>query len=423
MARNNIVVVNAFGEEIGKVGYDEDQRRSSFQYSQNFLKSGKYTNLFPNIIKRTTQPQVFRNYDHEIFRGLPPMIADSLPDMFGNTIFKAWLDAQHKDFEQISVIEQLSYVSNRGMGALEYFPSKKIPKDATINLDEIVSVLEKVLSHKVGTKEDGLSTSSLLNIFKIGTSAGGARPKVLISEHKQTNQIIPGDLEYSDSYNHYLVKLSITEDLIYSGEAVEYAYYLTARRAGIIMMDTFMIDGKHFATKRFDRQNGKKQHILTATGMTGWAYSNDPRNSSYENLFKLAIHLKLTHREIVQLFRRMVFNVVYSNFDDHMKNHSFIYNELLDLWQLAPAYDLTYSLNPMVNFIRNNRVLSINNKRTEIVLSDLITIAEKFTIRNPKAIIEEVQSVAGFWEEQLYEQRLPEKVVDVIVHHRQNFKL
>lgn len=422
MARNDIIVVQAFGEEIGKIGYDENQRRSSFQYSPDFLASGKYSNLFPNIIKRISQPQVFRDFDHDNFRGLPPMIADSLPDMFGNTIFRAWMDAQHKDFEQISVIEQLSYVANRGMGALEYFPSKKIPKNTTINLNEIVSVLEKVLSNKTNTREEGLNSTALLNIFKIGTSAGGARPKVLISEHKETHRIIPGDLVFSDAYNHYLVKLSIEEGLIYSREAVEYAYYLTASKAGIDMMDTHMIDGKHFATKRFDRKMGRKQHILTATGMTGWAYS-DPRNSSYENLFKLALHLKIPHSEIVQLYRRMVFNVVYANFDDHMKNHSFIYDEQRDVWNLAPAYDLTYSLNPMINVVRNNRALSINNKRTDINLDDLISIAEKFTIKNPKRIIEEVESVGRFWEQQIYEQGLPEDVANKIVSSRQSFKL
>lgn len=421
MARNDIIAVHAFGEEIGKVGYDENQRRSSFQYNPDFLKSGKYSNIFPNIIKRIAQPQVFRSFDHDNFRGLPPMIADSLPDMFGNTIFKAWMDAHHRDFENISVIEQLSYVSNRGMGALEYYPSKLIPKDTTINLDEIILVLEQVLSSKADIKQQGLNSSSLLNIFKVGTSAGGARPKVLISEHKQTHQIIPGDLEYSDAYNHYLVKLSIAEDLAYSREAVEYAYYLTASEAGIDMMDTHMIDGKHFATLRFDRQEGKKKHILTATGITGWAYTGDPRNSSYENLFRLALHLKLTHREISQLYRRMVFNVIYANFDDHMKNHSFIYDEQQDLWQLAPAYDLTYSLNPMINVIRNNRVLSINGKRSDILLNDLISIAEKFTIKNPKGIISQVQSVAEFWKEQLHAQQLPEVVISKIQREKQTF--
>jgi serine/threonine-protein kinase HipA len=423
MARNDIIAVHAFGEEIGKVGYDENQRRSSFQYNPDFLKSGRYSNIFPNIIKRIAQPQVFRGFDHDNFRGLPPMIADSLPDMFGNTIFKAWMDAHQKDFEKITVIEQLSYVSNRGMGALEYYPSKVIPKDTTINLDEIIRVLEQVLSSKADIKQQGLSSSSLLNIFKIGTSAGGARPKVLISEHKQTHQIIPGDLEYSYDYNHYLVKLSIAEDLAYSREAIEFAYYLTASEAGINMMDTHMIDGKHFATRRFDRQDGRKKHILTATGMTGWAYSGDPRNSSYENLFRLALHLKLTHSEISQLYRRMIFNVIYANFDDHLKNHSFIYDEQQDLWQLAPAYDLTYSLNPMINVIRNNRVLSINGKRSDILLNDLLSIAEKFTIKNPKGIISQVQSAAEFWKEQLHAQQLPEVVISKILREMQTFDI
>ncbi|WP_109696608.1 type II toxin-antitoxin system HipA family toxin [Chitinophaga deserti] len=423
MAKNDIITINAFGEEIGRVGYDEDQRTSSFQYNPNFLQSGKYVNIFPNIIKRIPQVQVFRKFDNEHFRGLPPMIADSLPDSFGNTIFRAWLDANDKDYHQISVIEQLAYVSNRGMGALEYFPGKIIPKNATINLDEIIGVLEKVLSFKGDVKEDGLNTASLLNVFKIGTSAGGARPKILISEHKETGQIIPGDLEYSDAYNHYLVKLSLEENPAYSVEALEYAYYLTAQQAGIDMMDSHMIDNRHFATKRFDRQDGRKQHILTASGITGWAYSGSPVNSRYENLFKLALHLKLPHRDIEQLYRRMVFNVVYANTDDHLKNHSFIYDDQQDLWRLSPAYDVTYSLNPMLNVTRSSRALSINGKRTDIDLNDLIRIAEEFTIKSPKGIIEEVQSVEVLWQEQLHLQRLPERVIRKITGEMRRFEL
>ena len=246
--------------------------------------------------------------------------------------------------------------------------------------------------------------------------------KVLISEHKQTHQIIPGDQEYSDDYNHYLVKLSIAEDIVYSREAVEYADYMTASEAGIDMMDTHMIEGKHFGTRRFDRQEGRKKHILTATGITGWAYpGGDPRNSSYENLFRLALHVKLTHSEIGQLYRGMIFNVIYENFDDHLKNHSFIYDQQQDLWQLAPAYDLTYSLNPMINVIRNNRVLSINGKMSDILLNDLLRVAEKFTIKNPKGIISQVQSAADFWKAQLHTQQLPEVVVSKILRERQTF--
>jgi len=274
------------------------------------------------------------------------MIADSLPDVFGNIIFKKWMESGSKEFNQISVIEQLAYVADRGMGALEYRPSKELPQSSSIDLTEIITVLKEVLQAKDEQHESRLNHEALLNIFKIGSSAGGARPKILISEHKTSGEIIPGDLNHSSEYNHYLIKLHLDDELGYSREVVEYCYYLTANHLGITMMPSKLIEQKHFATLRFDRQNGQKKHILTATGLTGWDYQS-PKDSSYENLFELALFLKVPHRDIEELFKRMVFNVVFFNSDDHLKNHSFIYDEEQDKWNISPAYDITYSLNPL----------------------------------------------------------------------------
>src|SRR5579863_4951355 len=233
MSKNNLIDLYCFGEEIGRIGFDENLGKTFFQYNPSFLKSGQYQNLFPLIIKRIELPQVFSQYNNQYFRGLPPAIADSLPDVFGNLIFKTWMESTHKDFKKLTILEQLAYVSNRGMGALEYKPGKIISSEKTINIEEITEVLKKVLDNKNETSSKGLSTASLLNIFKIGTSAGGARPKILISENKETGQIIPGDLEYSDEYNHYLVKLCLDEEKGFNSEIIEYCYYLTARQLGI----------------------------------------------------------------------------------------------------------------------------------------------------------------------------------------------
>jgi len=150
-------------------------------------------------------------------------------------------------------------------------------------------------------------------------------------------------------------------------------------------MDSKLIDDKHFATLRFDRQNGEKQHSITASGITGWDFKK-PENSSYENLFRLSVDLKLPHKDIEQLFKRMVFNFVFANIDDHLKNFSFIYNKEKDRWNLAPAYDLTYPLDALKNYTRISRALSINGKRNGITRKDLLEIADQFTIKNPKAI-------------------------------------
>jgi serine/threonine-protein kinase HipA len=417
MAKNNIIDLYFFDENIGKIGYDENQKKSFFQYSPIFLKSAKYSNIFPLIIKRTALVQVFSEYNNDTFRGLPPVIADSLPDVFGNTIFQTWLETNHKS--KISVLEQLAYVGNRGMGALEYKPSKKILSNNTINIDKIVEVLTAVLNNKHQTIEAALDSKTLLNIFKIGTSAGGARPKILISEQKSTGKIIPGDLAYSDNYNHYLIKLHIDIDEGFNREKIEYCYYLTAKYLNINMMPSKLIDDKHFATIRFDRQNGQKKHILTATGITGWDFKN-PEVSTYENLFDLTLFLKLNHSEREELFKRMVFNLMFCNTDDHLKNHSFLYDEIYNKWNLAPAYDLTYSLNPFLNYKRTARALAINGKRIDVELNDILSIAEKYSIKNPKIIIENTQKAIGYWQLKAKEMNIAENIINGI---KKDFKL
>ncbi|MBU2929102.1 type II toxin-antitoxin system HipA family toxin [Winogradskyella psychrotolerans] len=412
MARDKIIDIIAFGQEIGKLGYDLDQGKSFFQYNPEFLDLGKYSKLFPFIFKRRKPAQIFTEYQQDTFQGLPPMIADSLPDTFGNIIFQEWLTA--KGVKKITPLEQLTYVSNRGMGALEYKPIKELPQSSEINIDNIISILEKVLKLKENTTGENLSELSLLNVFKIGTSAGGARPKILISEHKKTGEIIAGDREISEDYNHYLVKLHIDDSDGYNKEKVEYIYYILAEEAGIDMMQSKLIENKHFATLRYDRQNGEKQHVLTVTGLTGWDFKSQPENSSYENVFKVALSLEVPHKDLQQLFKRMVFNLVFRNVDDHLKNHSFIYNKESNSWNLGPAYDLTYALNPLFTFKTTSRALSINGKRTSLTIKDILTIAEEFSIKNPKGIIEDVQALIPRWSALAAELEIPENIIKAI---------
>mgnify|MGYP003631111876 CR=1 FL=1 len=412
MARDKIIDVIAFDQEIGKLGYDIDQGKSFFQYNPEFLESGQYSKLFPFIFKHTKPAQVFTEYQQDTFQGLPPMIADSLPDTFGNIIFQEWLTA--RGIQKVTPLEQLAYIADRGMGALEYKPIKELPNSPKVNIDEVISILEKVLKLKDGITGKDLSELSLLNVFKIGTSAGGARPKILISEHKKTGEIIAGDRETSEDYNHYLIKLHLDDIDGYNKEKVEYAYYLLAQEASIDMMQSKMIENKHFATLRYDRQHGEKQHVLTVTGLTGWDFKSQPENSSYENVFKVALGLEVPHRDLQQLFKRMVFNVVFRNVDDHLKNHSFIYTKEKDSWNLAPAYDLTYALNPLFTFKATSRALSINGKRTDIALKDILAVAEEFAIKNPKGIIEEVKELLPRWGEIAEELEIPDKIISKI---------
>ncbi len=407
-----IIKVIYSGREIGRLGYDNNEKKSSFQYHPDFLKEGNFLHLFPYIFRKTDVVQVFNRYEGETFRGLPPMIADSLPDTFGNIIFKEWIERHHKDEKKISPLEQLTYVSNRGMGALEYRPAKNLPSNIRINLDEMADIARKVLNLKRSVTETSLNEDALYNIFKIGTSAGGVRPKILVSEHKETGQLIPGDIETSEKYFHYLIKLSIDSDR-YSREKVEYIYYKMATKAGIDMMPSKLIDDKHFATLRFDRQNGKKKHILTASGLTGWDFKN-PEVSSYENLFKLSIDLNLPQKDLQKLFKRMVFNVVFANTDDHLKNFTFIFNDDGDSWNLAPAYDLTFPFDPLLNFTRVNRALSINGKRSDINITDILQVADTYTIKNARRIVKDIIEITDDFPSLCKEQRLPDKVIQSI---------
>ena len=418
MASNRIINVNLFGQEIGRIGLEENESRSSFQFNPTYLESNSLKNIFPQtgIIKRSDFVQMFSQFDNETFKGIPPQFADSLPDMFGSIIFKAWLDSKAQN--EITVLEQLAYVGSRGMGAIEYSPSVKLQENTTIDLNEVIDVLKEVLDLKKTTAQKNISSQALINIFKIGTSAGGARPKILISEEKETGKIIPGDLEYSDKYKHYLVKLAIDEEIQYPREIVEFCYYQIIKKIGIRMMESKLIEDKHFATLRFDRQDGEKKHVLTTSGITGWDYKS-PTNSSYENLFKLSSFLKVPHSQLEELYKRMVFNVIYGNVDDHLKNHSFIYNKKEDNWQLSPAYDITFALNPLISFKNPKRALSINGKRSNITATDLLALADEYTIKNPEGVIREIQSykeeLIGLFAEYGVSKLVSEKIGDSIV--------
>jgi len=377
MAKKIIIEVFCFGEEIGRLGLDEDTGQVIFQYNGSFLDSGKYKNIFPptGIIKRTKLAQKIRRYDNTTFKGLPPPIADSLPDEFGNIILKEWL--AKKGIQQISVLEQLTYIANRGMGALEYRPIKKLPTLKAIkNIAEIREIALQVIKSKKDTQEKKFAVQALINIFRMGTSAGGARPKILISEHKKTKEVFPGDIEYSQNFNHYLVKFSDTDESTYPRGAIEYCYYLTASQLGIQMMPSKLIEQQYFATQRFDRQKGKKE-----------------------------------------LFRRMVFNIVFYNLDDHLKNHSFIYDQTKDKWHLSPAYDLTYPFNPTekIKIKAARRALSLNGKRIGILLEDILLIADSYTIKNPKGLIKQTQNAIKFWKETALNLCIPKQMMETIL--------
>jgi serine/threonine-protein kinase HipA len=419
MLNKNYISVICFGQEIGRLSMDDIFKKSYFQYNEIFLSDPKALNLFPEtgILKKTNQVQVFSTYEGATFRGLPPMFADSLPDDFGNLMFNQFLKSKNTSLGALSPLEQLTYVANRGMGALEYQPAIDLKGKSEINLTEIIEILNQIIFEKREQSFTKMDNENLLNIFKIGTSAGGVRPKVILSEEKSSGKIYAGDLYTSDKFKHYIVKLDLEEreksnqNHYFPREKVEYAYYLTAKSIGIKMMDSKLIDDRHFATQRFDRVGGKKKHILTASGLTGWDYKN-PQDSSYENLFNLAVFLGIPKIELAELFLRMVFNIIFANTDDHLKNHSFILDEKSNSWHLAPAYDLTFAINPFLNYSRVTRAMSVNGKRENINLKDIMKIGETYQINETKIIIDQIKNAVHLFEEQCIELNVNNQVIN-----------
>ncbi len=342
------------------------------------------------------------------FRGIPSVFADSLPDYFGNRIFNIWIKNQKIDPTKLSPVHQLAYLSNRGMGALEYFPGKRILRIDTIDLDEITSVLQSVLKTKKKAIEPNLNDFGLLGIFNLGTSAGGARPKVLVSQHKKTGALILGDIEFGKDYHHYLIKLGFGEDS-YSREIVEYAYYLLAIEAGLDMMPSKIIQNKYFATLRYDRVDGQKIHVMTATGISGYDFRN-PEVSSYENLFDIASAINLPSRDIDALFRRMVFNYVFHNTDDHLKNHSFLYESERNRWRISPSYDINFALDALAKWPNAPHSLSLNQKRTQWELKEVLDIAKRHSIKSPHRIISQVCEAIPKWYEIAENLNIPEEI-------------
>ncbi|MCT4663861.1 MAG: type II toxin-antitoxin system HipA family toxin [Flavobacteriales bacterium] len=395
MKKEFLIDIRLFETEIARLGIDPAQKTVHFQYNESFLERNLYKSIFPYIFRRIKNIQSFNQFFDSSFQGLPPMIADSLPDAFGNSIFKTWFEHQKKQGQTLTNIELLSYVGNRGMGALEFFPNKtKLPL-SEFSLHDLANISEQILQQKRGIKEWRFNEQALLNIFKLGTSAGGARPKVLIAENPLNKSITAGDIFENKNLNYYIVKLHLEMDE-YNKSQIEFTYHQLVKKCGIQMMDSKLIDGKHFATLRFDRLHGEKHHCLTASGMSGWDFKSSTY-ASYENLFKLCLGIKLPLQDLEELYRRMVFNVTFANEDDHLKNHSFIYQKETDSWRLSPAYDITYSKNPLVNYRETQRALSINNKRNHIKFEDLQTVAKQFQIKKYKQIIDAVQSQIPQW--------------------------
>ena len=405
-----IVDVSFRNSYVGSLIWDKVNEVASFQYDDRFLNSG--LDLSPIVMPlRNSAGMVYQFLQNRnnCFKGLPGLVADALPDAFGNQIINEWFASRGLTDERITPLERLCYVGKRAMGALEFEPSKAIPEldlSTQIYIDELTALAAEVFRNRAAFQSRLLrQDQKILDILKVGTSAGGAKPKAIIAYNETTNEVRSGQVTAPEGFTYWLLKF---DGGVYEEHAqisdnpkgignIEYACHLMAKDAGIDMMECRLLnegDSSHFMTKRFDRtDSGEKIHIQTLSGIAH--YDRDQRYA-YEQAFRLMRQMQLPYIQQEEFYRRMVFNVVVRNHDDHTKNHSFIMNHK-GQWRLAPAYDLCYSYNPQGKWT-NRHQMSVNGKQDDFTYDDLFSVAERMGIKRGKEIIEKVVDTVSAWD-------------------------
>lgn len=407
----DVAEVKIWGRLAGAVRWDDSRQLGYFQYDPKFIEKG--WDLSPVKMPLTQGSRIYSfpelrkriNETEDAFNGLPGLLADSLPDKYGNRLINTWLSRQGRPENSMNPVEKLCFIGARGMGALEFEPAqiKTAKRSFSLELDSLVEVANKMLNEReaffTNLNED--EEKAMNDILKIGTSAGGARPKAVIAYNPKTGEVRSGQGNVPNGFEHCLLKLDGVSGEQFGDSTgwgrVEYAYYLMAKDCGIEMNECQLLEENgraHFLTKRFDREGNVKHHVQSLCGLQHYDF-NDMYGYSYEQVFQTMRLLRLTYPEAEQMFRRMVFNVLATNYDDHTKNFSFILKKD-EQWRLAPAYDLCFSFNPTNHWV-SNQTLSVNGKRTGITKDDLMTLARDNNIKKGSRIIDDINSVIILW--------------------------
>lgn len=406
-----IVDVKLWGKNVGSLYWDGKANAAIFDYEKKFRRSGlNISPLMMPIDKYTGSPYQFLENRNNCFKGLPGLLADSLPDTFGNQIINEWFASRGLSTEEITPLDRLCYVGSRAMGALEFEPNNSsisLYESSIIHVQELTKLAKLIFADRESFKvQMRQPDKKMLDILKIGTSAGGAKPKAIIAYNDTTGEVRSGQVQAPEGFNYWLLKFDggtysehseITDNPQGIGN-IEYAYYLMAKDCGINMMECRLLpegDSHHFMTKRFDRiETGEKIHVQTLAGI---AHFDRDQRHSYEEAFRIMRTMQLNYPEQEQLFRRMVFNVVARNHDDHTKNFSFLMNTS-GKWTLAPAYDLCYSYSPGGTWT-NRHQMSLNGKQDDFTYADITSIAENMGIRSSKSIIEQIVENVSNWKQ------------------------
>ena len=403
---NNTAEVILWGTRIGIIHQDISKAYTSFEYDENFVNSG--IELSPLRMPLSKNIYEFPTLLGDPFYGMPGLVADSLPDRFGNAVIEQWLTSLGKSLSDFTAIDRLCYTGKRGMGALEYVPASTDIKDIdeNINVREMVKFASDILSNRENISLKANDSLTYSQLVQVGSLAGGARAKALIAWNEATNEIRSGQMQLGAGYDYWLMKFdNVSKNGDHGLEdkpeytLIEYAYYLMARACGITMNECRIYNSEgdsHFMTKRFDRENGKNLHMQSLGALAHISYQ-EPGVCGYELAAMYMKEIGLSYKEIEQFYRRMVFNCLAVNQDDHVKNISFIMDRS-GKWMLSPAYDITFSYNPSNKWLRAHQ-MNINGKTTKIELFDLLEAGAKMGIkeRRCKDIINEIGiKVSGF---------------------------
>ena len=404
--------VKIWGELVGAVAWDETTQLAAFEYTPTFID--KEWDLSPLKMPISSGAQIYsfpelraaRGGTYDTFKGLPGLLADMLPDKYGNQLIDAWLAQQGRPINSMNPVEKLCFIGSRGMGALEFEPTQIQTKKRAfkIELDALVEMSRRMLQKREAfiTDLNKNDEQAMMDILKIGTSAGGARPKAVIAYNEKTKEVKSGQTNAPKGFEHWLIKLDGVSDTQFGTSMgygrIEMAYYHMAIACGIDMMKSKLLEENgraHFMTKRYDRTGqSERHHVQTWCAISHFDF-NDMVSYSYEQLFQTMRSLRLDYQEAEQMFRRMVFNVIARNCDDHTKNYSFRMKRN-EAWTLSPAYDICHAFDPKSIWV-SQHALSINGKRKNQTKDDLLTVAKSMNIKRASKIINEINGVVKDW--------------------------
>jgi serine/threonine-protein kinase HipA len=408
----DVAEIKIWGELAGAVSWNEKTGLASFEYDSDFKKLNWDLAPFKMPISSSQKVMTFpelrkeKNAESDTFKGLPGLLADVLPDKYGNQLINIWLAQQGRPQDSMNPVEMLCFIGTRGMGALEFEPItfRENKRTFSIEMESLVNIAQKMLSGReaFSTNLQKDEEKAMLEILKIGTSAGGARPKAVIAYNEKTGEVKSGQTKTPNSFEHWLIKLDGVSDIQLGASKgygrVEMAYYNMAIACGIEMMPSRLLEENgraHFMTKRFDREGGDiKHHIQTFCALKHFDF-NLVTSFSYEQLFQTMRELKLSYPDAEQMYRRMVFNVIARNCDDHTKNFSFRLKKG-GKWELTPAYDVCHAYKPAHRWV-SQHALSINGKRTAITKEDLLIIGRSIKNKKAESIIDEISDTVSQW--------------------------